>query len=172
MLAAPLLGAPFTYAAVAPGKETASGQYDARRLAALLFDAVTVRPPGKPAGEPAAAAEATMRRLRYSNDDCRAVGETIEHVVASHQRRTGHYTSEELPRGMNQVPYDFPGDPELAVLDEPTAGLDAHIEEGFYRLLQELNKRLTIVLVSHDLGFVSGFVRSVDCVGQEVVVQQ
>jgi zinc transport system ATP-binding protein len=62
------------------------------------------------------------------------------------------------------------GEPDLLLLDEPTAGLDAHIEEGFYRLLEELNERLTIVLVSHDLGFVSGFVRSVICVGQEVVI--
>jgi len=62
------------------------------------------------------------------------------------------------------------GEPDLLLLDEPTAGLDAHVEEGFYRLLQELNQRLTIMLVSHDLGFVSGFVRTVVCVGQEVVV--
>jgi zinc transport system ATP-binding protein len=62
------------------------------------------------------------------------------------------------------------GEPDLLLLDEPTAGLDAHVEEGFYRLLEELNKRLTIVMVSHDLGFVSGFVRSVVCVGQTVVV--
>ena len=62
------------------------------------------------------------------------------------------------------------GDPELLLLDEPTAGLDAHVEEGFYRLLEDLNQRLTIVLVSHDLGFVSGFVKSVVCVGQEVMV--
>jgi len=39
---------------------------------------------------------------------------TIEHVVASHDRREGLYTSEELPRGMKQMPYDMPGDPELA----------------------------------------------------------
>ena len=39
---------------------------------------------------------------------------TIEHVVASHDRRTGLFTSEELPRGMSQVPYDMPGDPDLA----------------------------------------------------------
>ncbi len=39
---------------------------------------------------------------------------TIEHVVASHDRRTGRYTSEELPRGMRQMPYDMPGDRELA----------------------------------------------------------
>ena len=39
---------------------------------------------------------------------------TIEHIVASHDRRTGHFTSEELPRGMASVPYDMLGDPELA----------------------------------------------------------
>lgn len=39
---------------------------------------------------------------------------TIEHIVASHDRRSGTYTSEELPRGMRQMPYDMPGDRELA----------------------------------------------------------
>lgn len=39
---------------------------------------------------------------------------TIEHIVASHAHRKGMFTSEELPRGMNQMPYDFAGDPELA----------------------------------------------------------
>ena len=46
---------------------------------------------------------------------------TIEFIVASHDRRTGIYTSEELPRGMRQMPYDMPGDPELAVAWEATA---------------------------------------------------
>lgn len=40
----------------------------------------------------------------------------LEYVVTSHPRRTGKYTSEELPRGMSQVPYDLKGDPELANL--------------------------------------------------------
>ena len=39
---------------------------------------------------------------------------TVEHVLASHERRTGKFTSDELPRGMSQVPYDMPGDPDLA----------------------------------------------------------
>jgi 3,4-dihydroxyphenylacetate 2,3-dioxygenase len=46
---------------------------------------------------------------------------TIEHIVASHDRRQGLYTSEELPRGMSQMPYDFPGDPELAAAWESAA---------------------------------------------------
>ncbi len=39
---------------------------------------------------------------------------TIEHIVTSHDRREGRYTSDELPRGMSGVPYDMPGDRELA----------------------------------------------------------
>ncbi|WP_206506797.1 3,4-dihydroxyphenylacetate 2,3-dioxygenase [Streptomyces chrestomyceticus] len=39
---------------------------------------------------------------------------TVEFVVAAQDRRAGLYTSDELPRGMCRMPYDFPGDPELA----------------------------------------------------------
>ncbi len=39
---------------------------------------------------------------------------TVEYVVSAQDRRSGLYTSGELPRGMSQVPYDYPGDPELA----------------------------------------------------------
>ena len=41
---------------------------------------------------------------------------TVEFVVTSHAHRQGYYTSDELPRGMSSVPYDFPGSPELARL--------------------------------------------------------
>ncbi len=41
---------------------------------------------------------------------------TFEHIVTSHERRKGRFTSHELPRGMRQIPYDMPGDPELAGL--------------------------------------------------------
>ena len=44
------------------------------------------------------------------------------------------------------------------------AGLDQKVEQDFFELLQELNRHLTIVLVTHDLGFVAGFVRTVICV--------
>lgn len=39
---------------------------------------------------------------------------TVEFVVAAHDRRAGLFTSEELPRGMCRVPFDFPGDADLA----------------------------------------------------------
>lgn len=39
---------------------------------------------------------------------------TFEHIVTAHDRRRGRFTSHELPRGMAGIPYDMPGDPELA----------------------------------------------------------
>jgi 3,4-dihydroxyphenylacetate 2,3-dioxygenase len=47
---------------------------------------------------------------------------TVEFVVTAHERRTGLFTSEELPRGMTQRPYDIPGDAELAHLVAGKAG--------------------------------------------------
>jgi 3,4-dihydroxyphenylacetate 2,3-dioxygenase len=41
---------------------------------------------------------------------------TFEHIVTAHDRRQGRFTSHELPRGMAGIPYDMPGDPELAKL--------------------------------------------------------
>ena len=61
-------------------------------------------------------------------------------------------------------------EPRLLLLDEPTASLDLHIEGELYDLLSELNRRLTVVLVSHDLGFVSEAVRTVACVNRRVRV--
>ena len=39
---------------------------------------------------------------------------TVEFVVAAQPVRAGLFTSDELPRGMSRVPYDWRGDPELA----------------------------------------------------------
>ncbi len=59
-------------------------------------------------------------------------------------------------------------EPRMLVLDEPTANLDIRVEREFYDLLRKLNERLTIVIVSHDLSFVSTYVRTVVCVNRDV----
>jgi aromatic ring-opening dioxygenase catalytic subunit (LigB family) len=41
---------------------------------------------------------------------------TVEHILSAHEHRSGRMTSSELPRGMVAVPYDYDGDPELAML--------------------------------------------------------
>ncbi|MCC6358331.1 MAG: ABC transporter ATP-binding protein [Phycisphaerales bacterium] len=59
-------------------------------------------------------------------------------------------------------------DPELLLLDEPTSNLDISVEEQLYALLGELNRRLTIVMVSHDVGYVSAAVKTAVCVNRTV----
>ena len=39
---------------------------------------------------------------------------TVEFAVSAHERRSGCYTSEELPRGIRSLPYDLAGSPALA----------------------------------------------------------
>ncbi|MBP2472559.1 aromatic ring-opening dioxygenase catalytic subunit (LigB family) [Crossiella equi] len=39
---------------------------------------------------------------------------TTETVLTSHARRTGVFTSDEMPGAIHSLPYDLPGDPELA----------------------------------------------------------
>ncbi len=60
--------------------------------------------------------------------------------------------------------------PELLLLDEPTSNIDAVVETELFEILNRLNKRMTIAVVTHDLGFVSQYVRKVACVNRVVVV--
>jgi zinc transport system ATP-binding protein len=62
------------------------------------------------------------------------------------------------------------GGPEILLLDEPTANVDLEIENRLYEILKELNKRMTIIMVTHDLGFVSRIVHRVICVKKKVVI--
>ena len=60
---------------------------------------------------------------------------TVEHVLSAHSRRRGHMTSSELPRGMAGIPYDYPGDPELAKLAAKLGeemGTPTHASEDDY----------------------------------------
>ena len=53
--------------------------------------------------------------------------------------------------------------PKILLLDEPTAGIDKDMHESFYNLLKILNKDMTIVLVTHDIGVISSHVTHVAC---------
>jgi zinc transport system ATP-binding protein len=59
-------------------------------------------------------------------------------------------------------------DPELLFLDEPTASIDTKGQNEFYKLLNELNEKITIIVVSHDLMVVSGYIKSVVCVNRRL----
>lgn len=54
-------------------------------------------------------------------------------------------------------------EPRILLLDEPTASVDTRIGRSVYELLERLSERMTIVLVSHDMGVISRYVKTIAC---------
>lgn len=60
------------------------------------------------------------------------------------------------------------GDPKLLLLDEPGNFVDSTFENDFYEKLKELNTRMAILMVSHDIGMISAHVKSYACVNKKL----
>jgi zinc transport system ATP-binding protein len=60
------------------------------------------------------------------------------------------------------------GEPKLLLLDEPGNFVDSSFELDFYRKLKELNEKMAILMVSHDIGTISSYVKSFACVNREL----
>ena len=60
--------------------------------------------------------------------------------------------------------------PSILFLDEPTANVDAQAEHALYELFHELNRSMTILLVSHNLTVVTKYVRHVLCVNRTACI--
>ena len=59
---------------------------------------------------------------------------------------------------------------DLLILDEPTANIDHTAETRFFDLLSDLNERMTILMVTHEVGFASTFFKRIACVNNKVVI--
>jgi zinc transport system ATP-binding protein len=61
--------------------------------------------------------------------------------------------------------------PDLMVMDEPVAGIDAAGEEQFHTMVRRLNRELgiTIVMVSHDIGAVMREATTCACINRDIV---
>jgi zinc transport system ATP-binding protein len=58
--------------------------------------------------------------------------------------------------------------PSLLILDEPNTFVDKTFEKELYRWLGELNKRMAIMLISHDIGTISPLVKTIACVNVDL----
>ncbi len=59
---------------------------------------------------------------------------------------------------------------EILILDEPTANIDHESEVRFFDLLQELNQHMTILMVTHEVGFAARFFKRIACVNRQVII--
>jgi zinc transport system ATP-binding protein len=56
--------------------------------------------------------------------------------------------------------------PKLLILDEPNTFVDHNFEAEMHHILKKLNEQMAIIMVSHDLGNISGLVKSIACVNR------
>lgn len=60
------------------------------------------------------------------------------------------------------------GNPKLLLLDEPGNFVDTTFENDFYEKLKDLNSRMAILMVSHDIGTISSHIKSFACVNRNL----
>jgi len=59
-------------------------------------------------------------------------------------------------------------DPQLLILDEPNTFVDNRFEHDLYQLLKKLNDKMAILMVSHDVGTITSYVKTIACVNRNL----
>jgi len=63
-------------------------------------------------------------------------------------------------------------DPKLLILDEPNTFVDNKFESDLYATLKTLNERMAIMMVSHDVGTITYYIKTIACVNRELHYHQ
>ncbi len=58
--------------------------------------------------------------------------------------------------------------PEILFLDEPTASIDAESRETLRELLEDLNRSIPVVVVTHDVTSIASMVRRIACINRRL----
>jgi zinc transport system ATP-binding protein len=105
---------------------------------------------------------------RYDASDREAARRALDTMEVAHlaDRPIGALSGGELQRVL--IARALAIEPELMLLDEPTASLDERIGRSVWDILEELSHRMTLVVVSHDIGAISQHVRGVACLNQRL----
>jgi len=103
---------------------------------------------------------------RYTKED---KTETVQALKTVHMDKYLQRHISELSGGQRQrvfIARALVSHPKILLLDEPTASIDKESQDSFYTLLQTLNKEMTILLVTHDIGVISSYVSRVACLNR------
>jgi len=105
----------------------------------------------------------------YSRQDRELVAAMLREtgISAQAKRQIGALSGGQLQRAL--IARALATEPEILVLDEPTANVDSRMEEDLFDLLHRLNQCMTILLVSHDIAFITSHVHRVACLNRTLV---
>ena len=107
-------------------------------------------------------------RSRYSKADREKALQLLENagVAEAARQPVGEVSGGQLQRAL--LCRALIADPRLLILDEPTNFVDNKFEKALYDMLRELNDRMAIVVVSHDIGTITSVVKEIVCVNRHV----
>lgn len=101
------------------------------------------------------------RKNAYTQEKVKSTLESIG-ITDLRNRPIGELSGGELQRTM--LARAIISSPKILVLDEPNTYVDNKFEQELYRILKELNKKMAILLVTHDVGTITPYIKTIACV--------
>src|SRR6056297_3528077 len=106
--------------------------------------------------------------FNYSQEDKEFSKEIMKDldIYEIRDRQIGRLSGGQLQRVL--IGRALAAEPEILLLDEPTASLDAEARGNIYSILKEINKDITILVVTHDITAISTHFDSVACLNRNL----
>ena len=105
---------------------------------------------------------------QYQKEDIEQAEAVLDQLNLLHlkERQIGKLSGGQLQRVL--IARGLAVEPEILLLDEPTASVDASSTSQIYELLKELNEEKTIIVVTHDMAAVSSYFDSLACLNEKL----
>ncbi|MDD5603115.1 MAG: ABC transporter ATP-binding protein [Eubacteriales bacterium] len=106
---------------------------------------------------------------KYTSSERNRAVELLDNVGLKRlsERQIGQLSGGELQRVL--IARALALEPEMLLLDEPAANIDAGSRDMIYRLFADLNRTMTIILVTHDLFAISSKVTRIACLNVNLI---
>ena len=105
---------------------------------------------------------------RYNDNDKQVVESALRNVemLEFYKKPVG-----DLSGGQRQRVYiarALASEPEVLILDEPTSNVDPQVSSSIFSLLNKLNEKITIMMITHDMSAVSSYTKTVGCINRNL----
>ncbi|RJS75138.1 ABC transporter ATP-binding protein [Candidatus Bathyarchaeota archaeon] len=105
---------------------------------------------------------------KYDEEDKKAAYKALESVemIEFKNHQVGKLSGGQLQRVL--LARALATNPKILLLDEPTASVDEPTKTDLYKLLKNMNREITVILVSHDIGVMSAYVDKIACLNRKL----